>query len=890
MAEAGAPTTRSNVESAVQIRMSSFTRRPSVRSAEVDEVVGRGEVGLGEDTKRMLQRFTKNTRTVEKADVIRFVEEKQMERNSFGRLPFTIFFFVVYSMAILNHENVTDSGMVQREMRSMLEGTTFEGVQYTSGHKDMSDIDTKEDVYNYVREAVIPNFLNDKNSGKPEEDMNRVLRYNQLIGGLVLQQTRRKTVNCAKEYPNLGPFRDDTEVNPLLIDFSCYPWYSESEDCFGVCANENATNPCTTPGWCTNAKFFADSVGGRRLDFVPDGGGTGGSSKGARMYPTADQLYSAFLYSFDGIADATQKVNDLQANGWIDDNTAWFGIRMLILNPDLAIFVHITMSVYMSPSGAMLPKVDAQSFQPEPYQYMSVVALDVLFLLCVFWLTISVLREIYHHARKPHGGWLYITNLWNFLDLANVIFSVVLIFLWLILLDKLTEGKEKAMASRAVEPKSWNEPMNPAYPESVQKMHEEFDNVVSYLSMWRIMLTFYTITLAMKFLESFDAQPRLAVVTKTIKSAGSDLFHFGIVITTIFFAYCVAGMFLFGRRMWTFSSEPTTMSTCFLMMLGDFDWEELAWEHPLTAGLWFWTYMIVMQTLMLNMLMAIIMDVYTQVKSDANEFAPVWVQIYELAVDAYNTSRGRTVSNAELLEVLHEMPEDDVDENVLVKRVGPGLSLEQARKIMDSTREKVDHELNKGVTMSEAMRMIGWVKITVQKIGWKLEQIVDEEKDEQDAIVGDEIGTRRRMGTSGGDPKMSSRNDKSIEDEPKPEEKTAYVADASDRMDEIDIRLSKIESFMQESLQYTTFRGKDLRNRLAVIEDLVRNQRDIVVRDTADLWDQMPNRLGGSNLASNFGPASQGSSRNREPSPITPRLPPMQESFRQTESPGVREI
>jgi hypothetical protein len=326
------------------------------------------------------------------------------------------------------------------------------------------------------------------------------------------------------------------------------------------------------------------------------------------------------------------------------------------------------------------------------------------------------------------------------------------------------------------------------------------------------------------------------------------------------------------------------------MMLGDFDWEEMAGEHPLTAGLWFWTYMIVMQTLMLNMLMAIIMDVYTQVKSDANEFAPVWVQIYELAVDAYNTSRGRTVSNAELLEVLHEMPEDDVDENVLVKRVGPGLSLEQARKIMDSTREKVDHELNKGVTMSEAMRMIGWVKITVQKIGWKLEQIVDEEKDEQDAIVGDEIGTRRRMGTSGGDPKMSSRNDKSIEDEPKPEEKTAYVADASDRMDEIDIRLSKIESFMQESLQYTTFRGKDLRNRLAVIEDLVRNQRDIVVRDTADLWDQMPNRLGGSNLASNFGPASQGSSRNREPSPITPRLPPMQESFRQTESPGVREI
>jgi hypothetical protein len=154
------------------------------------------------------------------------------------------------------------------------------------------------------------------------------------------------------------------------------------------------------------------------------------------MYPTDEQLYSVFLYSHEGSDAAIQNVTDLEKNGWIDFNTAWFGIRMLVLNPDLAIFVHITMSVYMPPSGAMLPKVDAQSFQPEPYQYMSVVALDALFLLCVLWLTISVLREIYHYAKRPNGCWLYITNLWNFLDLANVIFSIVLIFLWLILLDK----------------------------------------------------------------------------------------------------------------------------------------------------------------------------------------------------------------------------------------------------------------------------------------------------------------------------------------------------------------------------------------------------------------------------------------------------------------------
>merc|ERR1719473_126752 len=106
---------------------------------------------------------------------------------------------------MLNHESVSNSGLVQREMRSMLEGTTYEGVAYTSGHKDMGDIDTKEDVYNYLREAVLPLFINSLSA--PREDLHRSLRYNMVIGGVVLQQVRRKQVKCNTEYPNLGPFK-----------------------------------------------------------------------------------------------------------------------------------------------------------------------------------------------------------------------------------------------------------------------------------------------------------------------------------------------------------------------------------------------------------------------------------------------------------------------------------------------------------------------------------------------------------------------------------------------------------------------------------------------------------------------------------------------------------
>jgi len=91
-------------------------------------------------------------------------------------------------------------------------------------------------------------------------------------------------------------------------------------------------------------------------------------------------------------------------------------------------------------------------------------------------------------------------------------------------------------------------------------------------------------------------------------------------------------------------------------------------------------------------------------------------------------------------------------------------------------------------------------------------------------------------------------------EEPPP---AAFVEDAAARIDAIEARMNKMEAFMQESLNYSTFRGKDLRNQLAVIEDLVRSQRDLIVRDSGDIWDQMPPRLG---------------SRQASPSPPPPML------------------
>jgi len=424
--------------------------------------------------------------------------------------------------------------------------------------------------------------------------------------------------------------------------------------------------------------------------------------------------------------------------------------------------------------------------------------------------------------------------------------GVCIVILWLILLDMLVGVKRNAMEVRAREPEQGFTSDN--YPILVAALHTSMTDLSSYLMTLRLAFCWYTILISMKFLESFAAQPRLAVVTQTIYSAGSELFHFLIVLFIVFMAYVIAGMFIFGRRLWEFSSFQRAAAKCFLLMLGDFDWEELGDENPLTAAFWFWTYMIVMMLLMLNMLMAIIMDKYTEVKSDAAAHDTIIKQVKDMLLESLQSASGKRVNQGTLLKAVDEMPQTEVSEEDLTESI-PNLAPEQARTLMQQTQEHVDNELNKGVTMSEAMRMIGWVKIAVQKIGWKLEEILKDEREERDMLQAQDGDISRRAEEN----RHGGLED--VDDGAPP-----YVADAEERLERIESRMQKMEEFMQEALQYTTFRGKDLRNRLAVIEDLIRSQRDATMGSMErDVWnDGHHARLGGSGGGGGFGSSFHG--------------------------------
>jgi hypothetical protein len=705
-------------------------------------------------------------------------------------LPLTILFFVFFVVSAFQHEAVMNSSMLQRQFRAMLSGTTFEGVQFTSGHKDLSDIDTKEDIYTYLQDVIVSLFIPSKDTAVSER--NRVLRYNQLIGGIQIQQVRRNRQDCAERYESQG------SLKKILSNFKCYPWDTESEECMEV-----QNWPADRSGWCPDSQIYRP----RRLDYVPDGGGKGGSTKGYREDPTPNQTYSIYLYEHEGTDAALTTLRLMQDNGWIDYSTAWVGINMLVLNPDLQVFLYVTVHVYFPPGGSLLPHITSASFQPDSN---TVLPTDIVW--CVLLGCLALVRII-HLVQDAKAGRLRETlksDGWIILDICVILGGVLCIILWLVLNSVTEPGKNKAMMVRLEEPQAAADAFT-NYRQLVADLHGEMVTISNYIEVWRMVLCFYTLLISVKFMESFSAQPRLAVVTATVGRAWSDLFHFIIVVGTIFMAFTISGMFLFGRRMFEFSNLPEACMTCFRILLGDFDWDAMSEEHPGSAAVWFFANMLLLNLLMLNMLMAIIMDTYTEVKSDASSSKMVWEQCYEMVGDGIAWLQGRLVSTNTILEALEKTEVEDLDEDELIKVVGPKLSKEQAEELIKATYERENDEINKGFSISHAMKMIGWVKVAVQKIGWQLEFIAMEEKSDIKKITEDEESTESEGG--GAESECSQSAD-------------YQFTDSGGLLDMLETRMAKMEEYMHNAEHFLARRGADAKNRLVLIEELVRNERD----------------------------------------------------------------
>ncbi len=192
---------------------------------------------------------------------------------------------------------------------------------------------------------------------------------------------------------------------------------------------------------------------------------------------------------------------------------------------------------------------------------------------------------------------------------------------------------------------------------------ELVDDVMKRTHAMRTLLSIYPCVVASRFFKGFSAQPRLAIVTKTLSTAAVDIIHFSVVFFSIFALYSFAAMILFGQELHEYSNFSRATNSVFRMLLSDFDWDRMNRVGRPQAGFIFWTFNWLVNLILLNMLLAIIMDVYTEVKGGLGSQAEtLWSQVAEIYRRLKEVRAGNYLTLTAVLKALDATDLDEFDD------------------------------------------------------------------------------------------------------------------------------------------------------------------------------------------------------------------------------------
>jgi hypothetical protein len=188
----------------------------------------------------------------------------------------------------------------------------------------------------------------------------------------------------------------------------------------------------------------------------------------------------------------------------------------------------------------------------------------------------------------------------------------------------------------------------------------------------RRVLAFYPIVLIAGFMKPYSDQPRLGLMTRTLSEASVDIFHFGVVFMLVFCIYSIVAMMLFGEELEDFANFGRAFVSTFHCLLGNFigqntleDGEfEIARVGRAESALWLWSLCWLVNLIMLNMLLAIVMDTYANVlgglSSDAES---LWSQSSEIAKRTWSEITKQALPLEKVLLVLDPTSLNDDDDD-----------------------------------------------------------------------------------------------------------------------------------------------------------------------------------------------------------------------------------
>ncbi|GIQ80901.1 polycystic kidney disease type 2 protein [Kipferlia bialata] len=291
---------------------------------------------------------------------------------------------------------------------------------------------------------------------------------------------------------------------------------------------------------------------------------------------------------------------------WLDESSRLSVLDLTLYNPALDVFLVTRIGMEFPAEGGCVPFHQFKTV--DLYRYLRHsdwfrVFVEGLISLYFVKFALDELEEIWDCLRQtsPIREYQdfkhYCSDIWNLVDWINILLFAAIVGIRV----------HTVLVTRGLM-------------EAVQADETAYVNFepVAYTMVYRELslvgaLCFMTMFKSFKF---FAASPRLSILTRTMTAAAKDLVAFGFVFIVVFLGFGMAGHVVYGGDMFEFSNMGQTMLLLFRWICGDFDFMEMYWRHRVFTCIYFVSFMSLCYLLLLNMLVAILIDAFTEVRKN----------------------------------------------------------------------------------------------------------------------------------------------------------------------------------------------------------------------------------------------------------------------------------
>ncbi|KAK3562182.1 hypothetical protein QTP86_030184, partial [Hemibagrus guttatus] len=276
-------------------------------------------------------------------------------------------------------------------------------------------------------------------------------------------------------------------------------------------------------------------------------------------------------------------------NIWVDKYTRAIFVEFTVYNANVNLFCIVTLMFETTAVGAFQYRSDQQSirlYQSTDGFHIFMMASEVIYFL-------FILYYMFQQGKlMKQQKWEYFRSKWNLLELAIIILSWSALCVFI---------KRTLLGKRDIE-----------YYQKHKDEHASFHETATADGVLGYLVAFLVLLATVKLWHLLRLNPKMQMITATLRRAWNDISGFIIVMTIMFLAYSIACNLMYGWKLYSYHTLLHAAKTIISLQLGIFNYEEVLHYNPVLGAFVIGSCIIFMTFVVLNLFISVILVAFSE--------------------------------------------------------------------------------------------------------------------------------------------------------------------------------------------------------------------------------------------------------------------------------------